>query len=219
MRPNEKKNFRIGLNGIKIDGRFHIYCLGNDFGMKQCPKDSDRNGLDIYDYMWAKRPKTELREQLVAHENELMAIMKEDFLAGYPFQIPIYVGVETPLTKAVPIVDDGRKNGADCTSYFVSLFEEVAEVCFDEIHINAETLLSYYSKDSIGKQAFLPAQYNPLFKEETHFRTLIKDFGYYFVDNSPRQTSCPDYRMVTGTPTPDLLFNSSSMVDITPFYR
>ena len=175
--------------------------------------------METYDYMWAKRLNPELKEQLMKHENKLITTIKEDLITAYPFQLPFHIGLETSLSKVIPLVDDGRQNGADCTAYFVSLFEEVAEVCLDEVRIDAEVLELYYLYDPIGQEAILPAEYNIFSTGDIYFSEIISELGYSFVDNMPRQTSCPDGRIVTGMPIPDLVFESPSMVEIEPVYE
>jgi len=216
MNGDESQNFSVGIEGIRAGGRLFVYCLGSDFGDKMCPKDEYVHGIETYDYMWAKRLQPELKEKLMKNENRLISTIKEDLISAYPTQLPFCIGLDTAFTKVIPLVDDGRQNGADCTAYFVSLFEEVAEVCLDEIRIDAETLESYYLYDPIGQKAKLPAQYNPFSIADIYFSELLSEYGYTFVDNEPRQTSCPDDRVVTCVPTPDLIFDSPSMVEIEP---
>ncbi len=219
INSDESQNFSIGIDGLKVDGHLYIYCLGNDFGDNVCPKDAYIHGMETYDYMWAKRLKPELRELLIEHENRLITTIKEDLKTAYPFQLAFHIGPETPFTKVIPLIDDGRQKGTDCTAYFISLFEEVAEVCLDEIRIDAAALELYYLYDPIGQKAKLPAQYNPFSMEDIYLSELFSELGYSLIDNIPRQTSCPDSRMVTGIPIPDLIFDSPSMVGIQPVHR
>jgi hypothetical protein len=214
MNADENQTFSIDYNGLNIGGELYLFCLGNDFGMNQCPYDTYHYGLKSYDYMWAKRLKPKLKKQLFTYEDKLLAIIKDDLINKYPFQIPVDLSLKTPLNKIAPLVEDGHQNGSDCVSYFVSLFEEVAKICFDDIRMDALQLRSYYLYDPIGKKAMLPAKYNPVSHENIYMRKLLGELGYSFVNNSPRQTLCSDGKMVIGIPTPDLLFNSSSMVEI-----
>ncbi len=219
MNGDENQNFSIGIDGLKVGGQLNVYCLGNNFGDKVCPKDAYIYGMETYDYMWAKRLKPELQEQLREHKNKLITTIKEDLISEYPFQLAFHIDLETPLTKVIPLVNDGRQNGADCTAYFISLFEEVANVCLDEIQIDADALESYYLYDPIGQEAKLPAQYNPFSLKDIYLSELLSELGFLLIDNMPRQTSCPDNRIVTGIPIPDLIFSSPSMVEIEPVYE
>ena len=218
MNAEESHNFNIGIDGLKVDGQLDVYCLGTDFGDKACPQDLYKHGMETYDYMWAKRLKPKLRTQLIKYENRLISIMKEDLITAYPIQLAFYIGLETPVNKIIPLVDDGRQNGADCGSYFISLFEEIAEVCLDEIRIDAAALELYYLYDPTGQKAKLPAQYNPFLQEDIYVSEVFSDLGYSLVDNMPRQTLCPDSRIVTGIPLPDLIFHSPSMAEVDPVY-
>lgn len=213
---NDNENFTI-VNGLKVDGRLFVYCLGSDYGDRECPKDQYIHGIETYNYVWAKRLKYDLREQLIQHNDILMTTIKEDLMTAYPVQLPFHVGLETFMTKEITLVDDGRKNGADCTAYFVSLFEEVAGVCLDEVRMDADSFKSYYLYDPIGKEAKIPAEYNFFSSGELYISELFTDLGYSLVDNTPRQTLCHDARIVTGVPTPNLIFNSPSMVEINLF--
>jgi len=214
MNADENMSFTLDFNGLKVGGKFSVFCLGNDYGKDACPKDEYPYGIETYDHMQAKRLKPELRTELMIHEKQLMATMKEDLILKFPFQLPIHFGPETRLTKVIPLVDDGRKNGADCADYFVSLFEEIAGVCMDDIRINASTLEAYYLNDPVGQKAFLPAKFNIFTEGDIYFKTLLSKEGYSIVDNLARETLCSDRRIVSGIPTPDLLFNSPSMVDV-----
>ncbi len=68
---------------------------------------------------------------VLKNEKLLIDTIKSDLKSNYPFQLPFHIGFETRFTKTIPIIDDGRKNGANCASYVVSLLEEVAGVCLD----------------------------------------------------------------------------------------
>ncbi len=219
MNADQNQTFSIDFDGLNIGGEFQLFCLGNDFGVNSCPNDTYSYGMKSYDYMWAKQLKPKLKKQLLMYKHQLIVTMKKDLIGKYPFQLPFDIDLGTPLRKIAPFIEDGHHNGADCVSYFVSLFEEVAKVCPDEIRIDASSLRSYYLNDPIGKQALLPAKYNPASDENIYVRELLGDLGYSFVDNNPRQTLCPDGKIVTGIPTPDLLFNSPSMVEIKLFIK
>lgn len=214
MNADKNQTFSIDFNGLNIGGEFQLFCLGNDFSVNSCPNDTYSYGMKSYNYMWAKRLNPKLKQQLLMYKDQLIATMKEDLIRKYPFQLPFDLDLRTPLNKNLPLIEDGHQNGADCVSYFVSLFEEVAKVCFDEIRIDASSLRSYYLNDPIGRQALLPAKYNPTSDEDIYIKELLGDLGYSFVDNNPRQTLCPDGKIVTGVPTPNLLFNSPSIVEI-----
>jgi len=214
MNTDENVSYTFDFNGLKVGGKFYIYCLGNDYAEDACPKDEYFYNLKIFDYMWAKRLKPDLRVELIKKETELLATMKEDLKSEFPFQLPIDLGLQTAFKKEVPIIEDGRKNGADCTAYFISLFEEVVGVCLDDVRMNAATLESYYMNDPIGQEAMLPEKYNIFTQGDIYLKTLLSEKSYSIVDNIPRETSCSDKRVVSGMPLPDLLFKSPSMINI-----
>ncbi len=214
MNADENKSVTFGLNGLEVNGQLYMYCLGNDFGKDSCPKDDYIYGMETYDYMWAKRLRRELRENLLSHEKQLMRTVKDDLIKGYPFQLPLHLGLEILVNKEIPIIDDGRENGADCTGYFVSLFEEIAGVCMDDIRMSAEIFELYYRHNVLGMQAMIPEKYNLFYGEDIYVSKLLNEQGYSFVNNTPRKSSCLDERILRGMPIPDLVFNSPSLLDV-----
>jgi hypothetical protein len=214
MNASKDLNYTIALDGLKVDGRLYVYCLGNDFGLDECPVDDHIYGLDIYDYMWGKQLNPELKKDLYDHEGELIATIKKDLEDAFPFQLPFHVGLETSFTKVIPITDDGRVNGADCTAYVMSLMEEIAGVCLDDVRMSAAEWESYYLNHPIGQQAILPEKFNILSEGDIYFSEVLTTYGYRFTDNLPRVTACSDKRIVTGMPIPDLVFNSPNLSDV-----
>lgn len=214
MNVDKKQDFKLSLSGLKVSGRFYLSCLGADFNHDTCPSNSYTYGLNSYDYMEAKRLKPVLRKQLMAYENQLIESMAVDLSKHYPFQIPLDINFKTISNKAAYLVDDGRKNGADCASYFVSLFEEVANICLEDTHINASTLSTYYQNNPIGKKALIPQEYNPVLKRTESLNNILGELGYTLFDNLPRQRSCSNSKTVKGIPMPNLIFNSPSLVSI-----
>ena len=214
MNADENQTFSMNVDGLQIGGKLYLYCLGNDFGNNLCPHDSYSYGMKVYDYQWAKQLRPDLKKQLLKHEGQLISTIKEDLIKGYPFQIPFNYTMGTYMSKRVSLIEDGHQNGADCVSYFVSLFEEVAKVCPKNIRMDASSLTSYYLNDPMGQKAKVPAKYDPKSKEDIYIANLLEDKGYVLLDNKPRQTFCSDNKVVIGVPTPDLLFNSPDMVNI-----
>jgi len=216
MNTDKAKSFSLGVNGLNVGGRLYVFCLGSDYGLKACPQDNYIYGIESYDFMWAKRLEPGLRSQLMQSENALMEAIEKDLKEAHPFQLQFHLGLDTTVRKKVPIIDDGRKNGSDCTTYFASLFEEVASVCLDKIRMSAQSWESYYLTHPLGQQAMIPKEYNPFFNESMHIMEMLNKFGFAAIDNKPRQTNCTDRRTVSGLMTPDLVFNSPSLVEIEP---
>ena len=219
MNVDKEQTYHLNLDGPQIGGQLYFYCLGNDFGSTQCPKDNYQYGMKVYDFMWAKRLRPVLRERLLTHKNKLITTIKHDLKQAFPFQIPLDMGFGTYKKKNTTMIEDGREKGADCISYFVSLFEEIAEVCPVNIRISADDLMKYYLEDPLGKRAYLPKRYNPLYDFDINVSTIIGKMGYSIKNNSPRQTLCPEAKIVSGIPIPGKLFNSPDMVNIEPLKR
>ena len=215
MNGEPEDSYHIDMHGLNLDGRLYVYCLGNDYGEKECPRDLYHHGLETYDYMWAKRLEPSLHEQLLSHQEEIITTIKQDLINAYPTQLPFYIGWDTPLTKVLPLIDDGRFNGADCTAYFISLLEEKAKICLNDVRIDAAELEYYFIYDPIGQQATIPAQYNPFSKEDLPMSFLFTQMGYSITDIS-RQTECSNHKTVTGIPIPDKVFHSLDLTEIEP---
>ena len=214
MNADKDKSISLGVNGLNVGGQLYVFCLGSDYGFKDCPQDKYIYGIESYDFMWAKRLKPSLRAQLMQAESQLMQAVKEDLQNAHPFQLQFHLGVETSVSKQVPIVDDGRANGSDCSTYFTALFEEVAAVCLDDIRMSAKDWASYYLNHPLGQQAMIPQQYNPFGNQSMHIMDMLSTSGFSAVDNLPRQANCKDGRQVQGLTTPDLVFNSPSLIDV-----
>ena len=195
---------------IHLDGKLFVYCLGSDYN-KECPKDEYVWGFEGYDYMWAKRLAPQLHDKLAEHKNELITQIKNDLKAPFLFQLPLNIDMDGFFFR---LVNDGRQGGADCTAYMALLLEEVAGVCMDNIHVNAEAMEDYYINDPRGQEVHIAAEDNPFSTEDAFISDLLNSGLFSIVDNTPRQTMCPDERQVVGIPTPDQVFNSPSLVDI-----
>ena len=212
MNTDPSRRYSMGLNGLQVDGRLYIYCLGSDHGARPCPADLYVFGIERHDFRWAKTLTPDLKSRLMSHENELMATIKQDLDNQFPFQLPFKVTLETAFTREIQLREDGRRNGADCVDYFVSLFEQTAGVCMDEIRVSADEITSYFLNDPEGKTVLLPAEYNPFSQGDQLISDMLTKEGFSIVDNQPRQTTCPEGRIVSGIATPDQVFHSSSLV-------
>jgi len=211
MNVDENATLEVDEKGVHIAGKSYVYCLGSD-GTKECPKDEYIWGLETYDYLWGKKLKSALYDQLTEHKSELLAQIKTDLENKFPFQLPIGFDLDD---QKINLVNDGRLNGADCTAYITLLLEETAGVCMDDIHVNALAMTDYYVNDPRGQSVYIPGEYNPIYPgQDIYLSALLTDFGFSVVNNSPRQTACPDGRKVLGIPTPDQVFHSPSIVEI-----
>jgi len=210
MNVNIDAKLEIDEDGsIQMDGQLFIYCLGSDFN-KKCPTDNYIWGLETYDYLWAKRLKPQLHDKLEAHKESVLSRIKQDLQNHFPFQLPLKVDLDN---KIFQLINDGRKNGTDCTAYMVLLLEESASVCMDNIHITADEMKEYYINDPRGKKVYIPAKDNP-YGIDIYASDLFTTFGFTLENNPPRETKCPDGRKVIGIPTPQKVFQSPSLTEI-----
>lgn len=212
MNTDEDRTYSMGLNGLQVKGQLYLYCLGSDFNEKPCPADLYFFGIERYDFLSAKTLIPDLKTTLMAHESELLATIKQDLDMGFPFQLPFKVTLETAFTREIHLLEDGRRHGTDCVDYIVSLFEEKAGVCMDDIRISADEITSYFLNDPEGKTVLLPAEYNPFSQDDRLISDMLTEDGYSIVDNPPRQATCPEGRVVSGIAIPSQVYNSSSLI-------
>ncbi len=207
------EEYRFDASGMHIDGHLYIYCLGSDYGERACKEDLYIHGLETYDFLDARRLIPALRTTLMRQRERIMETIHTDLKRRYPAQLPFHIGAETVLTKTIPLIDDGRADGADCTSYITSLFEEVGGICLEEFKMDAAEIEAYYRDDPAGQKAILLAQYNPFSNEAIPFSELLGSGGFRLVDPLSPQNGCDSK---TGVPVPDKLYHSPSLQAITP---
>ena len=215
MNTDNGEAYHIDAQGLKISGKLYVYCLGSDYGKKECPQDLYVNGLETYDYIWAKRLIPPLYDKVQKQTKKLLHTIRQDLENHFPFQLPFHIGAETFLTKAIPLVEDGRANGADCTAYVASLFEEVAGICLQDIRITAQEMEDYFLYDTVGKEAMLPAQSNPFAHRDMPVSELFTQLGYTLLETS-RPCRCDNSTILSGVPLPQRLFESPSVMEIVP---
>jgi hypothetical protein len=175
MNIDKNKTFSVTYDSLSIGGGLRLVCLGKDFEQCGCPADDQySNVLKRYDYDWAKRLTPELELELLHHKSEFLKILKQDLTNKYPFQVPLDLTMFTAISKVVHLIEDGHKNGSDCVSYFVSLYEEILHICLDDVRIDAKTMQSYYLHNPLGRRAVFPAYYNPISDKDILIRDLLE---------------------------------------------
>jgi hypothetical protein len=166
--------------------------------------------LAQYTARWAKRFAAEPLTELTAAEERLFARMQADMEANLPYQMEYYWSGNF-FDRAIYIVDDGLKNGANCTDYWLSVFEEIAGICFKGVRMNVQEANAYFQTDPVGANVYIPDFLNP-------FPTPLKisdlfHLGFYLVEPPPHVFLC-DGSQETGLPIPDKVFASSLLVNI-----
>jgi len=214
MNSDISKDIRLGKNGLELDGHLYVYCLGSDFGEKECPVDNYIYGIDRYDYLWAKRLEPKLLQELKKDKKMLIQRIKQDLISAYPFELQFEISKELIKTKKILIVDSINNRGRDCASYFISLFEELLHLCLEDIRMDAKELEDYYMNDRVGQKAYIPLEYNLLTSGGLYFKDLIELQKFSFENNTPRDSQCRSEEKLKGFVTPDLIFNSPSMKEI-----
>ncbi len=214
MHVDHQKSFAISSVQMQIDGSLQLLCLGNDYHQDNCSNMYSSNSIKNYDYMWAKRLRVQYKKQLISHMSEVLQSIDNDLQRHYPFKLSLHLPSVSDADKVIYLKENRHKDGADCVSYFISLLQESADLCFSDIRINAEELQDYYRNDLIGREAILPQKYNFYFHEKLYLKELFEKRGYSFKDETSEPVLYCDGKKLIGIATPDRLFNSSSLEEI-----
>jgi len=214
MHVDHRKSFTISNTQMQIDGSLQLLCLGNDYHQDNCPNKYSSNSIKNYDYMWAKRLRPQYKEQLISHMSELLQSIDDDLQRHYPFKLTFHFPLVSDADKVIYLKENRHKDGADCVSYFTSLLQESADLCFSDIRITAVELQDYYTNDPLGREAILPQKYNFYFHERSYVKDLFEKHGYYFKDDVSEPILYCDGKKVIGVATPERLFYSKSLEEI-----
>ncbi len=57
MNLSDDQEYILDLDGLKVNGKLYVYCLGRDYELNACPEDRYKYGLETYDFRVAKRMK------------------------------------------------------------------------------------------------------------------------------------------------------------------
>lgn len=166
--------------------------------------------LAQYTARWARRFAAGPLAQIMAAEERLFAQLQADMEANLPYQMEYYWSGSL-FDRAIYIVDDGLKNGANCTDYWLSVFEEIAGICFKGVRMNAQEARAYFQTDPVGSNVYIPDFLNP-FPAPLKISDLFQ-LGFYLVEPPPHVFSC-DGSQESGLPIPDKVFASPLLVNI-----
>lgn len=170
--------------------------------------------LAQYTIRWAKRFAAEPLAAIKMVEEQLLARIQADLEADLPYQMEYYWSGNL-FDRAIYIVDDGLKNGANCTDYWLSVFEEIAGICFKGVRMRAQDAQVYFQTDPVGSKVYIPDFLNP-FSVPLKVSDLFS-LGFYIVEPQPHVFVC-DGSEETGLPIPDKIFAASLLVNISvPF--
>jgi hypothetical protein len=168
--------------------------------------------LSVYHSRWAMRLNDEQRAALQEHETQLFMQMEEDWSQGFPYQLE-FNWSGTITDKTIQLIDDGRENGASCTDYWLSLFEDYAGVCIEGTRMNSAEFEDYFRTDPEGVLVTIPESFNPFPFSITIAQAL--NLGFTAVDPAAHSFSC-DGSSETGVPIPTRLRYNSALTEITP---
>lgn len=197
-----------GLLDVSVQGDLRVYCLGFDGGNEPHPSGAHLFDPNYYRSRWALTPVPELRSRLLAHDIELLDALRTDLAAGFPYQLEVETFLPSiQATGELRLVDDGRRNGAGCSDYWTSLFEDVASVCWPGVRISAAELINYFRTDPVGRDAMAPAVFNPFGNTPVRVGALL-DQGLTVVPAPPHNFPC-EVPSEQGLVTPTRLFSSN----------
>ncbi|MDD2556749.1 MAG: hypothetical protein PHH87_00520 [Desulfuromonas sp.] len=165
-----------------------------------------------YEERWAKRLAPEELMKLKNSELLLLRQIQQDWETSFPYQFEAMVS-KNLSDKAVQIIDDGREGGANCADYWLSLYEDFADVCIYGTRMSAAELMDFYQYDPDARRVLVPAALNPLPLPLKVWQIFY--FGYYAVDPLPHIFPC-DGRIETGLPMPSRFLSSLQLVEISP---
>lgn len=166
--------------------------------------------IGIYDHRNAMRFRPDLRDRALYMEETLMERIAQDMDGTFSYQYE-YDWSGDLSDPEIRLVDDGRENGAGCTDYMISLFEDYAGICMKGARMTAAEVTDYFLNDPKGSLAPVPDFLNP-FPYKLRIRDIL-DMGYYVVDSPAHIFPC-DNSTETGVPVPSRLIKSPALVPV-----
>lgn len=205
--------YAIELNTGSFDdaeGGIRLVYLGSDYGVIRHPLFQYMQDRKLMDRRWAMRFRDDIRSQLEAASDVLLARLKSDLVLGFPYQLE-FTHSGSLFDPEVRIVDDGFEGGAGCSDYWTTLFEEFAGVCMKGVRMTVEDLENYFLTDPEGQQAYAPPEISP-FADPLTIATIL-GLGYYAVPDEPHVFSC-DQSQESGLVIPALMMDSPMLEEI-----
>lgn len=166
-----------------------------------------------YNNRWAKRLVPSELEKVLKNEKELLHKIETHWRNKFEYHLE-YSWSGDFNDKQIYLVDDGLNNGASCTDYWLTLFENIAGVCIHHARINAHDLTDYYLNDPVVSQSPIPESLNP-FSFMITSSELINTLNFKLVDPPAHIFSC-DTTAETGVAIPSRLINSPQLEEIIP---
>lgn len=166
-----------------------------------------------YKNRWVKRLIPSELEKLLKNEKALLHSIERNWKNEFPYQLE-FLWSGNLSDRQIHLVDDGFTNGASCTDYWLTLFEEVGAVCIHGARINAHELTDYYLNDPIASQTSIPDDLNPFSFNITGSK-LLTSLNFKLIDPPAHVFSC-DNTSETGVAIPSRLINSPQLEEITP---
>ena len=166
--------------------------------------------ISMYGLRNAMRLAPSWRDMALAHEKELLERIAMDMEENFPYQYEYQYNENNFFDAEIRLVDDGRKGGAGCTDYILSLFEEYAGICITGARANALEVTEYF-RHPPGSSVQIPDYLNPLPFSITV--TDVLNMGYHLVDPPPHLFPC-DIAAETGVPLPARVMASPAFVPV-----
>lgn len=202
------RRIEIVNNKIDVVGGIRLIAISKDYGESPHLSGGYIIDRDYYLVRWAKTFTDEARIKLLEKENALIHNLQQHLLNNFPYQLEFNISLSNILfNQRVDLVDDGFEHGAGCADYWTSLFEESAGLCMYNVRMPASEFIDYYTNDPVGREAYLPEQWNP-FSDEPLFLYEVLAMGIYLKDDEPHQFSCNENVTESGVVLPNKVYES-----------
>lgn len=192
-------------------GGLALICLGSDYGLMRFHEETDLHDRKRLTHRWARRFRTEARNQILRSEEILLNRLSADLALGFPYQLEFRHSGNL-LDPHVHLVDDGFAGGAGCSDYWTALFEDYAGLCLKNVRMSVSEFETYFQDDPEGVKAYAPEIISP-FSQPVRIKALL-DLGFEAVADAPHIFPC-DGTSETGLVLPSLIFESALLEEIT----
>lgn len=169
--------------------------------------------VNIYKYknVNAKRLKSDYLQHVLNNKYEIYSRVLSDIYESYPYQFQFYWSGNLD-DKNIYLIDDGLKNGAACTDYWLLMYEELSGICIKGSRMGSDELIDYFTNDPIGSTIKVPDSFNP-FNFDVYIKNIVGLLGFNVVNPEPHIFSCDNFQE-TGITTPSKLYYSIDLQTI-----
>lgn len=200
----------LNVSSLEEGGGLSLICLGSDFGLLRHPGTRYIHDKSMMTRRWAMRLIDTAYEQLRIHEDLLFSKLHNDLVMSFPYQFEIEHSGNL-WDRYIYLVDDGFEGGTSCSGYWMTLFEEYADLCIKNVRMSAQEMVEYALNSPEGSLAYVPPEMNP-FPFPILFSQLLT-MGFEIVPDEPHVYSC-DGTEENGIVLPYLIMQSDQLREI-----